>query len=162
MFSNKKGFVGDLAFWLVFLFVFSVVAVIVFAVTSDIKEIVDADPSIVQESKNQVGNIVTPIPLWVDSVLAFLFLGSALLLFFSVFLIGDFPGLFFFIWFFLGIIIVLAAVLSNAYEEFILDSTIATANSSFSFLPWLMSIYPYALLFLGVTLTLGLFVKNRI
>lgn len=159
---NKKGFVGDIAFWLVFVSLFAFVAVIVFNINSEIKTSVDADPTIVAEAKTQVNNIVSPMPAWIDSVMMFLFIGAAILLFFSVFLIGDFPGLFIFVWLFLGILIIIGAVLANAFEEFILDPQIAASAGSFTFLTFLMSIYPFVILFWGVSLALGLFVKNRL
>lgn len=159
---NRAGFVGDVAFWMVFIAVFAFTAIIVYNINTEIQDSVANDPSIVAEAKTQINNIVSPMPAWIDSVLMFLFIGSAILLFFSVFLIGDFPGLFVFVWLFVGILIILGGVLSNTYEEFILDPAIASSNADFTFLPFLMSIYPFAILFWGVSLALGLFVKNRL
>lgn len=160
--NGKKGFVGDVALWVVFIAVFAFAAVLVYQVNSEIKTSVDADASIVQEAKDQVGNITTPMPLWIDSVLMMLFVGAGALLFFSVFFISDFPGLFIFIWLFIGILIIIGAVLSNTYEEFAADPDVSTFADDFVFLPFLMGNFPYVILFWGVSLALGLFFKDRI
>ncbi len=159
---NRRGFIGDVAFWMVFLFIFVFTAVIVFIVIDEIETTVDADPDVVQKAKDEIDNIADPYPLWVDSTVMLLFVGAALLLFFSVFFVADFPGLFILVWIFMGILLVIAAALANGYEEFVADTTVAAAEANFTFIPFLMDIYPIAIMLWGVALVLGLYAKSRL
>jgi len=158
---NKKGYIGDVLLWIVVIGVFSMAAIMTYMMNSEIKTAVDAEPSITANAKTQVDNIVTPMPAWIDGVVAILIFGSAITLFFSVLLIRDFPGFFVFIWILVGIMILVAAILSNTYFEFLQDPDVAVAAADFTFLNFIMNNYVIAAIFWGVSLGAAMLLNNQ-
>lgn len=78
-----------------------------------------------------------------NNIFLFLVLGLGLFLVVSAFLVRTFPFLYILLMIIYAVIIIVAAIMSNVWEEFSLDVSLVAITSNFTFINHIMTYFPY-------------------
>lgn len=159
MVKGRKGFIGDVPFILIGLFVFAIFIVLGLTLFTTINSEFQSNDQLSNQSKQIIQeNQSRYADLW-DGIFATVFGLLTLGLILSVTQLGTRPE-FFFIMVFISLFIVgLAAILGNVFEEFTNDALLSTAASQLTFIPlFYNNIVAITLVLIGLLL-IGLYAK---
>lgn len=160
MVTGKKGFIGDVPFILIGLFVFAIFIVIGLTLFTTINSEFQSSDTLSNQSKEIIQeNQSRYAALW-DGIFATVFGLLTLGLLLSVSQLGTRPE-FFFIMVFISLFIVgLAAILGNVFEEFTNEPLLTSAASQLTFIPlFYNNIVAITLVLIGMLL-IGLYAKG--
>lgn len=160
MVTGKKGFIGDVPFILIGLFVFAIFVVIGMMLFTNINQEFQDSNTLSNNSKELIQeNQSRYAGLW-DGIFATVFGLLTLGLVLSVAQLGTRPE-FFFIMIFISLFIVgIAAIIGNVFEEFTNDATLSAAATEFTFISlFYNNVVAITLVLIGLLL-IGLYAKG--
>lgn len=158
--KKKRGFVGDIAIVIGLLFAFALIVVVAWKVFDSYNTTYQASGANT-EAKDVVNENANRYVAVFDGMFLFILFGLAVALFLSTSYIDTRPE-FFFVTLIASVIFVgLAAVVSNAYEEFSDSPDLANSTADFSIVPSIMDRLPLVVIVLVVAVLMGLYFKSR-
>lgn len=100
-------------------------------------------------------------PTMLDNFFLILFVGTTIALFIGAFLLQSHPVVFIFSVIILAFIMVIAAILGNAYEDFVGQGEYSSIEGNYTFIPFVFNNFVTLTMVLGLLLIIGLFAKSR-
>lgn len=160
MVTGRKGFIGDVPFILIGLFVFALFVIIGLTLFNTINTEFQQHDGLSNQSKEIIDENATRYAALWDGIFATVFGLLTLGLLLSVAALGTRPE-FFFIMVFISLFIVgIAAIIGNVFEEFTNDPTLTTAASQLTFIPlFYNNVVEITLVLIGL-LFIGLYAKG--
>jgi ABC-type cobalt transport system substrate-binding protein len=157
---NKKGFIGDIPFIIAILFLFAIVIIVMnqfftsfnagyqtSGASNNSKELVDTN-------QNRYSSLF-------DGIFMFVFAILAVLLFVSVATIGTRPEFFFITMILIAIFVGVGGLLSNTFTSISSNHLLNSSTNDFTFIPFIMDKLPFVILFFGIVVVFGLYVKIK-
>lgn len=158
---KRKGFLGDYAFYVVFIFVMAISLITIFHAYSQANSSLQSNDAIPDTAKTILSDTRSRFLNTWNWMIGFLILGVFLGVSLLAFTINSHPA-------FAGIailsIIVIGGVsiyLANAFNAFATDSTISTTANEFTIIPLIMSRLPFIIIVLGFVFVIILYGKGR-
>lgn len=158
---NKRGFIGDYLFYIVILFVFSIVIVSAYYTLSNINTKWQNVSQIPTESKTILGNFKTKFLSVFDWFIVTIMVGLLIGIVLLALVVRAHPA-------FVGIAILMLIIvggigvrLSNAFNVFATSTNIVSAGNEFTLLPMIMNNLPKFITLLFIIFIIVLYAKSR-
>lgn len=160
--KNKKGFVGDFFFYMVFLFIMAILFVTIYYAFSVLNDSWQGIDEVGPTSRSILNNYVTTfVDVW-DWVMVFWVLGFMIALVVIGIVLRTHPML-------MSIAMVLVTIvggmvsvyLANAYDEFANSPVLNTFADDFNKISFIFVHYPHIMIVLGAIFIITLFSKSR-
>ena len=100
-------------------------------------------------------------PTMLDNFFLILFVGLGLAVFIGAFFLQSHPVFFIFAVIILGFIVIIAAILGNAYEEFVGNEEFSAVEANYTVIPFVFNNFVTVIAVIGFLLMIGLFAKTR-
>lgn len=159
--NNRKGSVSDMIFLGVFIFSFALIGVLGYVIWGNFNDKIQPNDSVSDSAKEFSQSYNTDLLHTLDNMALIAFIGASLGLVISAFMLGSHPGFFIVAIIVLAVGVLLAAQLSNVYEEFSAQENISDYADDFTILPFLFDNYPKILLVLGFLLMIAVYAKTQ-
>ena len=160
--KNKKGFIGDYMFYMIYIFVFAIFLTIIFLTFSILNDSWQNIDGVGTTSKTILNDYTTKFDNVWDWVMVFWLLGFVIVLVIIGLVLRTHPVFMSFAM--IGITIVggiISVHLSNAWQSFASSPTISTYTPSFGKISYILNNYPYIIIALSGIFLIVLFSKSR-
>lgn len=157
---KKKGFIGDFAFYFIYLFVISIVIVVLYMAYSHFDAGWQNSTGIPDSSKELSAASKTRFLITWNALVALLVIGLFIGIVVLAFVLRSHPA---FAMIAILVIIVLGGVgmyLANSFHGFASSSGVSSYVEEFSLLPFIMNRLPYIVIGLGFIFIIVLYAKN--
>jgi len=159
---KKKGAsTADLLFLIIVLFALAVGSIFIYKIFDDTNDKIQTQDGLRPEVKSGIDEQVNKFPTIFDNIFLIIVVGLGIALFVCAFFLNSHPVFFIFAVILLILAVIIAAIIANTYEEVVSNSTIASAESQFTIIPYVFNNFTMIIAGLGVLLLVGLFAKSR-
>jgi len=160
---NKKGSILDIMYVMILLFVFAVSTIIAFTVWENYKGATNSSSNINLSTPtfDHVEGKMDIVMNNFDYIFAFIMTGLIIMLVVSTFFLKSHPAFFWITLLFLIIVLVIAGVLSNAFEEVGANENLQAGYDNFPIIKFVMEKLPTFMLFIGAIVIISLYAKSR-
>jgi len=159
--GRKANMVADGLTIIIILVVTSIVAIICYLALSEVNAEVQADTTLHNNTKTILANETTSYSRTWDSAMLLLLFGLWAITVIMAFLIDSHPVFFIISAVLMMFVIIVAANVSNAFEEITDDADLSVAAAGFPMTRFVMSKLPYVILGILVSVGLALYAKMR-
>jgi len=160
MLKNKKGYVQDFLFFGIIIFVF-IIIIVMGARLSDDMNTNYQNSSASTEAKAISQGLADRFVTVFDWIFLSVFVLFGLAIIASMFMLDTNPVLFFVVIIIFGFIIIVMAIIGNAYEAFSDNTAVSGYASSLTVSDWLMTHWVFSVMVLGFMGIIALFAKMR-
>ena len=160
--KHKKGSVFDIFLIMLALFSFAIVSIVSVTIYNQWKEDVGQNPVFNQSSANtQVEEKATNTFAMFDYLFTFILVGLIIMVVVSSFSIKAHPLFFFISVLMLIIAVIVGNILGDVYTEIAGETTLTTAASSYTIIPFIMGNLATFILIIGAILVILLYGKSK-
>lgn len=163
--SYKKASIVDYAYLIVFLFAFVVIVLIGNMVLSKVIPALNQSAT-EQGLSNETLEIINlhssqSYASLFDVLFLVAMIGVSIAVIVGAFMINTHPAFFFISLFFIVFMIIISAMLSNAYEAVSTNAEIAESASNYQIIPYILDNFPYFALLLGALISIVMYARGR-
>lgn len=159
--NNKGSSIADLLFIIIILFTLAVGSIFLYKIFDSTSEGIAQIDSIDQDIRDGITEQKNTFPKVFDNIFLIIVVGLGISLFIGAFFLNSHPVFFIFAVILLIIAVIISAIIANTYEEIAANTTIASAESQFTIIPYVFNNFTMIIAGLGVLLLVGLFAKSR-
>jgi hypothetical protein len=158
---NKKGFMGDYAFYFVYIFVMAIVVIVVYMAISQFNDGWQAGTGIDSSSKSLVSSATSRFLATWNWLIVLLLLGILISVIILAFAIRSHPAFAMLAFLVLVVLGGVSVYLANAFYSFASSDGISTYANQFSLVPFIMNNLPYFVVAFGFVFIIVLYAKSR-
>jgi magnesium-transporting ATPase (P-type) len=161
VFNSKKGMIEDGVLVLVFLTLFAIITFVGYTAFTEINTDIQNDDDLSNVSKSMSGDLHTKYPAMFDGAFLTIFVLLWIYTLVAAFFSSSHP-----IFLVIGVILLLfifsvGMLLSNTYDSLFSDVSFGSLSSSFPYTDFIMSNFVTALIVVGVSILLSMFMGSR-
>jgi len=145
---------------IIFIVIFGIAGIVLFMVSDNINDEIQADTEIANISKTTYGDFNTNYPSVIDGGFLFLFMGLWFALLVGAYFVRDHPLIFIILFFFMGFLIYGGAMLSNFYQELASDPDLIAFSSQLPNIGFIMGHLVEFIIGLFVTIGIAMMIKQ--
>jgi len=158
---NKKAGVMDIVFILVFLFILGISTFTAYMIYNKYQERTAELETFNNSLTERIDDSAYATLTAFDYLFIFIFVGLIIMAIVSTFTIQTHPVFFFVSIMLLIITIILAAPISNIFEEVANETAFSNASNAYTVIPYFMGRLPFFMLMVGAILFIALYAKYR-
>ena len=159
--KNKKGFLGDIVYIGIFMFVFAVMILVGYLMLTNINTNFQASDDISTQAKTMLNTQETRYTNVWDGIFAFIFIGLSIAAIISAFLIDTHPIFFILSLLFIAFFIIAFAILANAYYTLESADAFIGFAEDFVAMHYIMNHLAHYIVIEGFLISLALYAKAR-
>lgn len=160
--NKKANIMIEGATIIVILFVLAIISVVGYQIFTEVNTEIQADNEISNTSKVYLDTAHTQYPTLFDGIFIFLLVGFWIAAIVFSFLIDTHPIFLVISLLLIAIILVVAAFMTNSYEEIIGDAEFSAVSTSFPMTNFVMGHLIETILVITMSIVISLFAKSRI